>query len=249
MLQNERHERILARLKKHNTVKVAALAKEMGISESTIRRDITELDHAGKLKKVFGGAVAVNGGITFGETDVSQRTMINVEEKELIAKYAAGMVQENDFVYIDAGTTTEKMIDYLDKKNVTYITNGITHAKKLVQKGFDAHIIGGLLRPSTEAVIGSEAIEFVQHYNFTKCFMGTNGVDIERGFTTPDIGEAAIKTAVMKKAYMSFVLADHTKFGLISPVTFADLDGACIITDRPVDKHFHKHTVIKEVEE
>ena len=100
MLQNERHERILARLKKHNTVKVAALAKEMGISESTIRRDITELDHAGKLKKVFGGAVAVNGGITFGETDVSQRTMINVEEKELIAKYAAGTVQELSLIHI-----------------------------------------------------------------------------------------------------------------------------------------------------
>ena len=249
MLQNERHERILGKLKKHNTVKVAALAKELGISESTIRRDITELDNAGKLKKVFGGAVAVNGDITFGEADVSQRTMINVEEKELIARYAATMVQENDFVYIDAGTTTEKMIDYLDKKNVTYLTNGITHAKKLIQKGFDAYIIGGLLRPSTEAVIGSAAIEAVQHYNFTKCFMGTNGVDIERGFTTPDIGEAAIKTAVMKKAYMSFVLADHTKFGLISPVTFAELDEACIITDRLANEHFRQYTVIKEVEE
>ena len=100
MLQNERHERILGKLKKHNTVKVAALAKELGISESTIRRDITELDNAGKLKKVFGGAVAVNGDITFGEADVSQRTMINVEEKELIAKYAASMVQELSLIHI-----------------------------------------------------------------------------------------------------------------------------------------------------
>lgn len=248
MLQNERQEKILAKLKKHNTVKVAALAKELNKSESTIRRDIAELDHAGKLKKVFGGAVAIKGDITFGESDVSHRTTINVEEKDLIAKYAAGMVRENDFVYIDAGTTTEKMIEYLDKKNVTYITNGITHAKKLIQKGFDAYVIGGLLRPSTEAVIGDAAIQAVQRYNFTKCFMGTNGVDIERGFTTPDIGEAAIKTAVMKKAYVSFVLADHTKFGLISPVTFADLDEACIITDHIVNEHFHKYTVIKEVE-
>ena len=78
MLQNERHERILSKLKIHNTVKVADLAQELGISESTIRRDITELDHAGKLKKVFGGAVAVNGDITYGETNVTQRTMINV---------------------------------------------------------------------------------------------------------------------------------------------------------------------------
>ena len=249
MLQNERHDRILAKLRIHNTVKVAALAQELGISESTIRRDINELDNAGKLKKVFGGAVAVNGDITYGETDVSHRTMINVEEKTIIAKYAASMIQDNDFVYIDAGTTTEKMIDYLDKKNVTYVTNGITHAKKLVSKGFNAHIVGGLLRPSTEAIIGTEAIEAVQRYNFTKCFMGTNGMDIDKGFTTPDIGEAAIKTAVMKRTYMSFVLADHNKFGLISAVTFAELDEACIITDKLDNDSYSRYTVIKEVTE
>lgn len=247
MLQNERHEKILAKLRKHNTVKVATLAKELGISESTIRRDITELDHAGKLKKVFGGAVAVNRDITYGEPDVLQRTMINVEEKESIAKYAASLVQENDFVYIDAGTTTEKLIDYLDKKNATYVTNGIAHANKLAKRGFEAHIIGGLLRPSTEAVIGSEALEAVQHYNFTKCFMGTNGIDIEKGFTTPDIGEAAIKTAVMQRSYKSYILADHNKFGLISPVAFAGLDEACIITNKLDNEHFNRYTVIKEV--
>lgn len=247
MLQNERHERILAKLRKHNTVKVTALAKELGISESTIRRDINELDHAGKLKKVFGGATAVNGDITFGEADVSQKITINVEEKELIARYAASLIQDNDFVYIDAGTTTEKMIDYLDKRNVTYVTNGITHARKLARMGFNVQIVGGLLRHSTEAVIGAAAIEAVRCLNFTKCFMGTNGVSIDRGLTTPDIGEAAIKAAVMKKAYKSFVLADHTKFGCISPVTFADLDDACIITDKLPDEHYRQYTEIEEV--
>lgn len=249
MLQTERHEKILAKLRKHNTVKVAALAQELGTSESTIRRDITELDREGKLKKVFGGAVAVNRDITYGETDVLQRTTINVEEKEIIAKYAAGLIQENDFVYIDAGTTTEKMIDYLDKKSVTYVTNGITHAKKLVQRGFNTHIVGGQLKPSTEAIIGTEAVEAVCRYNFTKCFMGTNGVDIEKGFTTPDIGEAAIKTAVIKRSYVAYVLADHNKFGLISPVTFANLDEACIITNNLDNEHYNRYTIVKGVKE
>ena len=84
-------------------------------------------------------------------------------------------------------------------------------------------MIGGLLRPSTEAAVGAAAIEAIRQYNFTKCFMGTNGIDPERGFTTPDIGEAAIKTAAMKQSYISFVLADHTKFGLISSITFAQV--------------------------
>ena len=248
MLQSERQEQILKRLKKNRTVKVAALAKELKISESTIRRDITALDQLGKLKKVFGGAVSLNSDIVSVETDVAQRTLINIEEKDKVAKYAASMINDNDFVYIDAGTTTDKMIDYLDKKNVTYVTNGITHAKKLIQRGFNAYIIGGLLRPATEAVIGSAAIEAVQRYNFTKCFMGTNGIDPERGFTTPDIGEAAIKTAVMKKSYISFIVADHTKFGLVSPVTFAEIDEACIITDHIDGVDYKKYTVIKEVE-
>lgn len=248
MLQNERQEKILDRLRQNGSVKVTVLAKDMGISESTIRRDINELDRQGRLKKVFGGAVALNRDMSPVETDVAQRTLINIREKDIIAEYAASMINDNDFVYIDAGTTTEKMVDYLDKKSVTYVTNGITHAKKLIQRGFDAYVIGGLLRPSTEAVIGAAAIEAVQKYNFTKCFMGTNGIDTESGFTTPDIGEAAVKTAVMKKSYVSFVLADHTKFGLVSPVTFADIEEACVITDHLEGEHYRRYTVIKEVE-
>lgn len=248
MLQNERQEKILARLRQNGSVKVTVLAKDMDISESTIRRDINELDRRGRLKKVFGGAVAINRDMSLVETDVAQRTLINIREKDIIAEYAASMINDNDFVYIDAGTTTEKMIDYLNKKSVTYVTNGITHAKKLIQRGFDAYVIGGLLRPSTEAVIGAAAIEAVQKYNFTKCFMGTNGIDTEAGFTTPDIGEAAVKTAVMKKSYVSFVLADHTKFGLVSPVTFADIEEACVITDHLEGEHYRRYTVIKEVE-
>lgn len=248
MLQDERQEAILKQLKIKHAVKVNSLAKELGISESTIRRDINELDQQGKLKRVFGGAVSLSGDMTFGETDVAERSRINTAEKEKIAKYAAALINDNDFVFIDAGTTTERMIPYLEKKNVTYVTNGIAHAKKLVQRGFDVYITGGLLRSSTEAAIGACAIEALQKYNFTKCFMGTNGVDIERGFSTPDIGEAAVKTAAMKRSYVSFVLADHAKFGLISSVSFAMLEDACIITDRAENPQYRQYTVIKEVE-
>ncbi len=248
MLQRERYERILAKLKKKHAVKVASLAKELGISESTIRRDINELEQMGKLKRVFGGAVPVSSDMLFGETDITSRAQLQVEEKDRIAAYAATMINESDFVFLDAGTTTERMIDYLDKKNVTYVTNGLGHAKKMIQRGFNVYMIGGLLRPSTEAAVGTAAIEAIRQYNFTKCFMGTNGIDPERGFTTPDIGEAAIKSAAMKQSYVSFVLADHTKFGLISSITFAQLDDACILTDKIEEEQYSQYTVVKEVE-
>lgn len=246
MLQDERHSRILGKLKKNGSVKVTVLARELNTSESTIRRDINELDSKGRLRKVFGGAIAIKGDIDSIERDVAQRNQIHVEEKEEIARYAASLISDRDFVYIDAGTTTERMIDYLDKKNVTYVTNGITHAKKLIQKGFGVYMVGGLLRPSTEAAIGSTAIDIIQKCNFTKCFMGTNGVDVERGFTTPDIGEAGVKSAVIKQSYETFVLADNSKFGTISSVSFADINEACIITDIPAEEKYCKATEIRE---
>lgn len=237
MLQGERQEQILKQLEIKHAVEVVSLARELGISESTIRRDINELHQMGKLKKVFGGAISIAGGMTFGATDVQVRSHINVQEKEQIARHAAKMISKNDFVFIDAGTTTEKMIPYLDKTSITYVTNGIVHAKKLIERGLDTYIIGGLLRPSTEAAIGTRAIESIRQYNFTKCFMGTNGIDLERGFSTPDIGEAAVKSAVIKQSNQSIVLADHTKFGMISSVTFAALRDACVVTDQAVSQY------------
>lgn len=249
MLQNERQRKILYQLKMKNAVKVKELAEELDISESTIRRDINELDQMGKLKKVFGGAVSVSRDMAFGTTDVAARTLINVEEKESVARYAASLIEENDFVFLDAGTTTEKMIDFLEPKHVTYVTNGITHAKKLIQRGFSVYIIGGLLRPSTEAAVGTAAVDVIGQYNFSKCFMGANGIDLERGFTTPDISEAAVKTAVMKQSADAFVLADHSKFGRISSVTFAALNDASIITDRMEHPVYGQHTAVYQVEQ
>lgn len=246
MLQNLRHEKILTRLEMQHAVKVTELAKELDISESTIRRDIIELDRAGKLRKVFGGAVSVERDSAFGITNVAERDRINTEEKERIARYAAALIEDNDFVYIDAGTTTDRMIDHIEKKRATFVTNGIMHAGKLVKRGFDVYVIGGILRPSTEAAIGPAAIEAVNQYNFTKCFMGANGVDIERGFSTPDISEAAVKTAVMQKSSVAYVLADYTKFGRVSSVTFAKISDAYIITDHVEDPRYHHETVVKE---
>jgi len=229
-------------------VKVKELAEELHISESTIRRDINELDQMGKLKKVFGGAVSIGRDMPSAETDVASRTLINVEEKDAIARYAAALIEENDFVFLDAGTTTEKMIDYLEVKGATYVTNGITHAKKLIQRGFAVYLIGGLLRPSTEAAVGTAAVDAICQYNFSKCFVGANGIDLERGFTTPDVSEAAVKTAVMKQSADSYVLADHTKFERISSVTFAALDEASIITDRLEYPVYGRHTTVHEAE-
>ncbi len=252
MLQEERFEYILSELNRKSAVKVAELAVDLKTSESTVRRDITELDEMGKLKKVFGGAVSISGSINTVDADMTTRQTENIGQKEIIAKYAASLINEGDFVFIDAGTTTEHMIKYIDsglRDSAFFVTNGITHAMLLNRRGFRTYVPGGILKASTEAIVGASAVEYIKECNFDKCFMGVNGIDMVKGFTTPDMDEARVKTAVMKNSYMAYVLSDSTKFGNVSSVTFAKIKSACVITDSIPDQAYSKLTVIKEVKE
>ena len=247
MLTQERYQSILSIINERNAATVTELALLLNTSESTIRRDLTALDEMGKIKKVYGGATSVSQNAGSFEDNVSLREGLMFEEKTEIAKYAASMINDSDFVYIDAGTTTSRLIDFIDNQNATYVTNGIAHARKLIQKGLTAYVLGGKLKPLTEAVVGTEAIANLHNLNFSKAFMGTNGIDLKSGFTTPDIEEASVKEVAIKTSYMPFILADHTKFRRVFSVTFAQLRQCCIITDALPDSKFSSETVIKEV--
>lgn len=247
LLTQERYHAILQVLNDRNAVTVAELSAMLDTSESTIRRDLTYLADTGKLNKVFGGATSITQSSGITETEVGSRENTMSEEKTLIARYAATLIHSGDFVFIDAGTTTLRLIDFIDNRKATYVTNGIHHARRLIQKGLDAYIIGGKIKPVTEAVVGAEGIKNMQGLNFTKAFMGTNGIDIDSGFTTPDIDEALMKETAINKSYMPFMLADHTKFRRVFAVTFSQLKKCCIITDKVKDKKFFESTVIKEV--
>lgn len=247
MLQKLRHEKILKQLEAQREVKVTELARSLNTSESTIRRDIVTLDQAGKLKKVFGGAVPSEPTMMTDITSVSSRDAINTESKERIAKYAATLIEDNDFVYLDSGTTTYRMIKYIENKNAKYVTNGIVNAGMLVKKGFEVYLIGGMLRPMTEATVGTYAISDLEKYNFTKCFMGTNGIELQRGFSTPEPSEAAMKRAVIRRSGIAYILADNTKFGVVSSVSFANIKDAYVITDNLKDETYIEEMNIKKI--
>ncbi len=251
MLTEERFSAILRELQEKGAVTVTALSEKLGISESTVRRDLQSLAARGQLNKVHGGATAIHSlAFQSEEADVSIKSTLNIDEKERIARYAASLIVDDDFVYLDAGTTTEKMIDCMDSAvRAVFVTNGIAHAKKLIQKGLRAYIIGGQLKLSTEAVIGTVAVNNLKQFNFTKAFMGTNGITVEQGFSTPDTEEGLLKAEAVRRAYMTYVLADNTKFQKVFSVTFAPIEKACIITDHVPNGNFEKHTVVKEVTE
>lgn len=248
MLTLERQNLILNMLKDKKTVSITELTNELDASESTIRRDLTILDKLGKLSKVHGGAVVIDEDFTVLEANVATKSSLNIDEKIEVGKYAASLINNDDFIYIDAGTTTEKLIDYINNTKAIFVTNGIVHAKKLIQKGCKAYVIGGELKLSTEAIVGADGISNLKKFNFTKCFIGTNGISIEKGFTTPDLEEALMKREAISQSYITYILTDHTKFGKVSSVTFSNIDHACIITDYLPDEKFRKATVVKEVQ-
>lgn len=248
MLAHQRQRRILEMLKSKKQLTVTELTQEFNTSESTVRRDLISLDELGKLKKVHGGAIAVERAYNISEDDVSVRSQRNVEQKRMIGEYAATLIKNEDFIFLDAGTTTEAMIDFIPANiRATFVTNGVVHARKLILKGIKAYIIAGQLKPATEAVVGAEGVITLKQYNFTKCFLGANGISYKEGFSTPDTEEALIKRQAASKSYMRYVLADSSKFGMVHPVTFAAIETACIITDRCDDERYKKVTVVKEV--
>lgn len=248
MLFEERAAKILSILNSRYTVSIAELAAEVGTSESTIRRDVAELDKQGRLKRIHGGAMKASNPVFTDEYDVQTRASIHADLKQRIARYAATTVHRDDLIYIDAGTTTLMMIPYIDAPGAVFVTNGFSHAKALTQRGYEVRMVGGRLKLKTEAIVGYEAARSIEKYNFTKCFMGTNGIDEKRGFTTPDIDEAVIKEAAMERSYMSYVLADSSKFRQVLSVTFAKISDACILTDGIPEEHYKKLTVIKAVD-
>lgn len=248
MLSEERYKLILDKLDKESVVYLNDLVKYLDTSESTIRRDLNALHKAGLLKKVHGGATSLKDiKINTSDDKVEYRQNLNMDEKIKISEYAASLIEDNDLIYMDAGTTTELIIDFIKNTKAVFVTNGIVHAKKLIQKGCTTYILGGELKLITEAIVGVEAINSLRKYNFTKGFFGVNGVSIKNGFTTPDIREAMVKEEAINRTKDSFVLCDTSKFDEISSITFARIDKARIITTNLEDIKYKQVTDVVEV--
>jgi DeoR family fructose operon transcriptional repressor len=245
MLTSDRQNEIIKIVNRSGSATVSELMSRFDASESTIRRDLIFLDKAGKLKKVHGGANSIKDSFFSVEYDMDTKSALNVGEKEIIGKYAASLINDDDFVFIDAGSSTMHMVDNIAPSKAVFVTNGIAHAKKLTKKGLKVFVIGGELKLSTEAIIGIEAVSGIQKYNFTKAFIGTNGISVTRGLTTPDVEEAMLKSRVCELSYVTFVLADSTKFGVTSSVTFADIKNVCLITEKPAGSEFTDATIVK----
>jgi DeoR family fructose operon transcriptional repressor len=233
----ERKGRILQMLHENNRLLVPDLCEAFHVSPATIRNDLRELESCGLLQRTHGGALS-NPKTRF-ELNSYQKEVSRLAEKQSIARYAAGLVEDGDTVAIDTGTTTLEFARQLGgKRDITVVTNDIQIAAQLEHTANATVIfIGGMLRKGFHCTVGPAAVRMLREFSVDKAFIATNGVSLDKGLTTPDMNQAEIKKAMIDIAGEVVVLCDSTKFGSkafvqVAPVSAVDR----IVTDGNIDE-------------
>jgi DeoR/GlpR family transcriptional regulator of sugar metabolism len=234
LLAGQRQAFILARLREFGGVRVVDLARDLGVSGMTVRRDLESLEQRGLLSKVHGGATAVPGGTSF-EPRFTTKSRIQRTEKQAIALVAAARVEPGMAICLSAGTTTFAVANrLLDMPRITVVTNSVPVADAFYHGGrADQTIIltGGVRTPS-DALVGPYAVATLRSLHVDLVFMGVHGMDPSSGFTCPNVQEADVDRALIEAGRRLAVVADHTKWGLIGISSIARLDQAdLLITD------------------
>lgn len=244
MLTQKRYDLILEFLNRHSSGSVADFVNITDSSEATIRRDLTYLESSGLLTRIHGGATLdkIEKEATF-----SDKSIRNLKEKVYIGKLAASLIDDGDTVFIDAGTTTYEMIPFIDAESLTIVTNNMTLIDILVKKGYYVYLLGGKVKLTTRAIVGHDAIKKLENLYFDKCFIGTNCVDLDHGYSTPDSDEGHIKRTAILQSKQKFVLADHSKFHKTAFVQFAALNEAALITNKNSSKFLSEAAKITKI--
>jgi len=236
MYAEERQQEILRRARAEGRVDVLRLTNDLAVTSETIRRDLTVLERASVVRRVHGGAIPVER-LGF-EPGLSARDAVMTAEKERIAKAALAELPAEGAIILDAGSTTMRLAQALPPdRELTVVVNAPPLAVVLAQRpNLTVIMLGGRVRPRTLATVDDWSLNLLARIHVDVAFMGTNGVSAERGFTTPDPAEAAVKRAMIASARRSVVLADHTKVGSDYFARFAEPgDVDTLITDEGID--------------
>ncbi len=246
MLNIERENAILELLKQKETVKIKEIMKELNISEATARRDLSALEKRELVKRVHGGAILIEKNSFLKDLNVQYRKDICRDEKEKIAKFAASLVKDGSCIYLDAGTTSEKMIKYLKGKNIKIVTNGLNFIDEIEKLKIETYLVGGKIKSKTSCTVGFPAVNFLKNFNFDYVFMGANAFNKD-GYSTPDVEEAMVKGTAVSRGENIFFLCDHTKLEKNSFVTFSKLCDGILITDKELPAEYDEIVTVEVV--
>jgi DeoR family fructose operon transcriptional repressor len=224
LFEEERKFQIVQYLQRNQRASVPELGESFNVSESTIRRDLKELEDAKMLKRTHGGAVSLQSANL--EPGIQEKEDYFRMEKELIAQKAYQMISPGDTILLDSGTTTALLARELRQiSDVRVITNSMIVLNELKDcRNIEISLVGGMLRQETMAFVGPMTEASLEMIRVDKVFMATNGIDLIEGITTPNMIEAATKRKMMDIGKEVILLADHSKIGKVSYAKVANLD-------------------------
>lgn len=232
----ERREQILLELKLRPHVRNAELAERFGVSTETVRRDVDALSAEGLLSRAHGGASATPNRQYPG---FDERNRARLEERERIGRAAAAIVQPGDSVMFDAGSTTLQVARFLafSGTECTVLTNSLPIATAIGQSaGAQVILCPGDFLPSEAAVVGPDAIEFIERHHFDRCFLGASNVTAD-GVSETVRGFAAIKRSMLRRSGQAHLVIDGAKIGHEGMAHVGALAAfASVVTDRLPEK-------------
>jgi DeoR family fructose operon transcriptional repressor len=248
MFIEERLEKILQLVRQEGRVSVKEAHEFLGVSEDTVRRDFTRLSEKSLVVRTHGGVMSKDR-VSF-DPGMKEKTVQHQQEKEKIARLAATKVDDGDVIIIDAGTTTERMIQYIaEHQDLTVLTDALNIAVETTKRNIHTIILGGDIRISTLSVTGPDAVDMIKHYHADKLFMGVSAISINKGLMTPNRLEAEIKRGLIDISTDVVVLADHSKIDRTSLFSFGTLnDISYLVTDWKADNTFIDELKDSEIE-
>ena len=243
MLARHRQSLILQAVRNDGSARVSDLTQQLGVSDMTIRRDLEVLAKDGLVEKVHGGAV-LPGSHGGHEPGFEDKLVLERPEKTSIARTAAGLVRPGTAIAIAAGTTTFALAQcLLDVPGLTIVTNSLRVANLFGGNrtpDVASVVLTGGMRTASDALVGPVADLTISSLHFDTLFLGCTGLDPEVGLSTPNLAEAETNRALIKVARRVVVLADHTKWGVVSLASFAPVEKVnVLVTDvlLPSDAH------------
>ena len=232
MLNAQRRKEMLRRLRSDGSVQVADLVTRLGISASTVRRDLTELEDQGRVVRVHGGAVLAGAGAGV-EPDRRVRTSEHSDVKARLGAAAAGLIGPGETVLVSGGTTTEAMLPHLvDRENLTVVTNALNVTQYFVQHpGVNVVMLGGYLRHGEMSLLGHLVGLCLRELSVDRMFLSAFGVD-QAGIAGANVSEAETDRQLIAHVSELVVLADASKFTRRGPVRLARPEQiAALLTD------------------
>lgn len=231
--QTARLTTLLELLEQRGQCSIAELAERFDVSEETIRRDVRQLEQAGRVQKIHGGVCLPGGAL---EPPYRQRLRDQADAKQRIAERALALVHPGMTLMLDSGTTTLWLARLLgDLRDLTVITNSMEIAAEVLKHpGQRLFVAGGAVDPDYHAAFGSEPIDYCRQFAPDLTVLSMGAIDAARGFLDFDVGEAAFKRSLLPQARRVAVLCDATKFhrpGFVHVARFADVQD--LVTDQP----------------